>query len=321
MCTLSIYSRAMGIRLVYGLKTRDQGYLETFFPSRRIAEAARLRRLDYQALIFDPDVLLDYYVSFCISHVAILRGELPQALYDILEANGIQVVNSSASTMLAHDKIVSADWFKRLAAHHPETVLIDRREKAVPLAWPFVAKPRYGRMGYGVRLIEDQNDWNALLDSIEFQGNEYIAQELIAASKGIDVRFFFAAFDGTGHASSSMWRPMPTTGQHGISSICAMRRGTGFLSNAHTGGSMEHFDAPAGLRNEAERIFKASGLNYGTVDFLIGDTEGTRFPVCEINANPGFEELERVSGLDVAGAILASASMREISDAPMGGTP
>jgi hypothetical protein len=38
-----------------------------------------------------------------------------------------------------------------------------------------------------------------------------------------------------------------------------------------------------------------------------------------MNANPGFEELERSSGLDVAGAILASALGRGTEDGRNGG--
>ena len=84
---------------------------------------------------------------------------------------------------------------------------------------------------------------------------------------------------------------------------------------------MERFEAPGSLLADAERVFIASGLDYGTVDFLLGDAGWTRFPVCEINANPGFEELERVSGLDVAVAILSSALVHDRSHRPLGGTP
>jgi glutathione synthase/RimK-type ligase-like ATP-grasp enzyme len=84
---------------------------------------------------------------------------------------------------------------------------------------------------------------------------------------------------------------------------------------------MEYFEPAEGMRAEAERIFIASALDYGTIDFLVGDPGWTRFPVCEINANPGFEELERVSGLDVAGAIVVSALSRNTTGTRLGGAP
>ena len=108
----------MGIRLVYGLKTTDQGYLEAFYPSKRLAEAARERRLDYQARIFEPNASPDGYISFCRNHAAILRGELPWSLYEALENEGIPVVNSRASTELARDKMASSGFFVQLGVLH-----------------------------------------------------------------------------------------------------------------------------------------------------------------------------------------------------------
>jgi glutathione synthase/RimK-type ligase-like ATP-grasp enzyme len=87
-----------------------------------------------------------------------------------------------------------------------------------------------------------------------------------------------------------------------------MRRAPGFLSNAHAGGTMEAFSPPIELQCEARRIFAASGLVYGTVDFLFANEGGSGFVVCELNANPGFEELERVLNIDVAAAIIASVN-------------
>ena len=71
---------------------------------------------------------------------------------------------------------------------------------------------------------------------------------------------------------------------------------------------MTAFIPPVELQREAERIFALSGLVYGTVDFLFANVQGSDFVVCELNANPGFEELERALKLDVAAAIIASVN-------------
>ncbi|PKL07454.1 MAG: hypothetical protein CVV51_14010, partial [Spirochaetae bacterium HGW-Spirochaetae-7] len=60
----------------------------------------------------------------------------------------------------------------------------------------------------------------------------------------------------------------------------------------------------------------ASGLAYGTVDFLFADESGKAFTVCEINSCPGFEEFERVTRLDAAGAILSSALASAVKREP-----
>ncbi|MBU0928795.1 MAG: hypothetical protein KKA67_13685 [Spirochaetes bacterium] len=276
----------MGIRLVYGLKTSDVSYLEEFYPSRRLAEAARALGLDYAATVFPPGAGPARIEAFCRGHVALLRGELPLTLYEGLEAAGARVVNSASSTALAADKLLAARRFAEIGADHPRTVAIDPAGTAPPLAYPFVAKPRFGKMGRGVALIDSDMAWAAFLR--ERGAVEFIAQDYIAPSRGRDVRFFFADF--------------------GEDTVAVVERRSAVLaSNAHAGGAMEPFVPPAGLRLEAERIFRQSGLDYGTVDFLFADDAGASFAVCETNACPGFEALELSSGLDAAKAILRAA--------------
>ncbi|HAE22022.1 MAG TPA: hypothetical protein DCG47_06840 [Spirochaetaceae bacterium] len=295
----------MGIRLVYGLKTNDLSYLKEFYPSRRLAEAAASLSLDYGELLYPPGSPFTPILSACQGHLALFRGELPMALYETLESSGLRVVNSAASTALARDKYRSASFFKYLGLAHPRTLCFslpaavnraaEPRDEpgappappALPLPLPFVAKPRCGKMGRGVALIESPQAWQAYAQAHE---GEFIAQDYIASSFGRDIRFFFAAWPG-----GKPW-------------LCVQRQGLGFLSNAHAGGRMSLYEPPAGLVAEAERAFAASGLSYGSVDFLFADGAGSSFLIGEVNACPGFEELERACGLDAAAAILKAAT-------------
>jgi gamma-F420-2:alpha-L-glutamate ligase len=293
----------MGLRLVYGLKTNDSGYLDQFFPSRRLAEAARLLGLDYAAMVFGPDATIATMVDTCRGHTALLRGELPQGLYDSMEAAGIMTVNGADATRLARDKYLSAQFFASIAVPHPGTGLLDHIASKALVDFPFVVKPRFGKMGRGVVPIESEADWLALVDSGVLADGEYLAQDMVVASRGMDIRFFFAGFD-TGLTTD---RPTAHPSMPGIASIAVMRKAPGFASNAHAGGTMERYDPPPGLRAEAERIFELSGMRYGTVDFLLANTQRTAFSVCEMNSCPGFEEFERATGIDVALAILKAA--------------
>jgi hypothetical protein len=72
----------MGIVLLYGLKTDDLGYLKEFYPSRRIAEAASSLGLDYAALLYPPESPFEPILAACQGRQALLRGELPMALYE-----------------------------------------------------------------------------------------------------------------------------------------------------------------------------------------------------------------------------------------------
>jgi glutathione synthase/RimK-type ligase-like ATP-grasp enzyme len=215
---------------------------------------------------------------------------------------------------LPRDKYRSAAFFSSLGLAHPRTVSFSLPPGAgqapepndasqsprapglivqpLPLPLPFVAKPRYGKMGRGVALIASEADWLAYAreySSGKASAGEFLAQDYIAASHGRDIRFFFAAWP--------KGRPW----------VCVQRRGQGFLSNAHAGGSMSPYEPPAGLIAAAERAFAASGLSYGSVDFLFADEEGSDFFICELNGCPGFEELERSCGLDAATAIVRAA--------------
>ncbi len=306
----------MGIVLVYGLKTNDLAYLKEFYPSRRFAEAASSLGLDYVATLYPPGGGFEPVLAACAGRVALLRGELPMALYEALENASIRAVNSAESTTLARDKYRSAAFFSSLGLAHPRTVrfrlpadeglLPGSRDEAkpprapesadppLPLPLPFVAKPRFGKMGRGVALIASSADWLAYArDSAPGRGDspegEFLAQEYLASSAGRDIRFFFASWP--------KGRPW----------LCVRRQGQGFLSNAHAGGRMSLYEPPASLAASAERVFSASGLSYGSVDFLFADESGSAFALCEMNACPGFEELERACGVDAASAILKAA--------------
>ena len=303
----------MGIRLVYGLQTADESYLDIFYPARRLKEAALYAGLDYAAMIFNPSDPASRILDFCNSgkelNTVLLRGELPDSLFGFLESKGIRVINPASAVALARDKLASAEFFRSYGIQHPRTIqpppysatLHPKAQQALPLQLPFVAKPRYGKMGRGVVLINAYEDWLLYQAQAAEKDQAIIVQDLVTASIGRDVRFFFADFKARTEAgdgvedTSSKW-------------ICVLRSAPGFLSNAHAGGTMTAFDPPVELQREAERIFALSGLLYGTVDFLIANQDRSSFVVCELNANPGFEELERAMNIDVASAIISAAN-------------
>ncbi len=286
----------MGIRLVYGLKTDDNSYLDIFYPSRRLAEASRRLGLNYDATIHAPGTSMEETATFCKGNVALLRGELPILLYEHLEAAGTVVVNSACATTLAGDKFRTAERCTELGIAHPRTFLVLPQESTIPLDFPFIMKPRFGKMGRGVFLVDSAETWQSFLETEEAASTPYIAQEYMSASHGRDVRFFFAIFD------ENLGIATP---------VVVLRKGEGLVSNAHAGGAIEPFEPPEYLETEARRVFVDSGLVYGTVDFLFADESGSSFTLCETNACPGFEALENMSGLDVAKAILLAASKAE----------
>lgn len=119
--------------------------------------------------------------------------------------------------------------------------------------------------------------------------NEYILQEYVAASRGRDLRIFFAGSEIL--AAAERWS-----------------KDGALVSNACAGGVMALADRKRGTTRKAEalalEIAREAGLWYGSVDFLYTDEAKTDITVCELNASPGFEALETQCGLDIAGRIV-----------------
>ncbi|GAB1457594.1 hypothetical protein MASR2M48_29020 [Spirochaetota bacterium] len=161
-----IYSRAMSLRLVYGLKTDDASFLDVFYPSRRLHEASEALGLDYAACIHGETSPYERTLDFCRGNVALLRGELPMSLYTRLESDGVTVVNGSRATALAGDKLAAALHFASLDSRHPSTIEImatpQAHQEPPPMPYPFIVKPRFGKMGRGVELIETAHQWGCV---------------------------------------------------------------------------------------------------------------------------------------------------------------
>jgi ribosomal protein S6--L-glutamate ligase len=116
-------------------------------------------------------------------------------------------------------------------------------------------------------------------------GQDIILQEYIAESKGRDYRAIVV----------------------GGRVIAAMRRQAKkgeFRSNLHRGGLGVRVELPKAYRLAAIAAAKVMGLEVAGVDMLQG-RDGPK--ILEINSSPGLEGIERTSGIDVAGAIVAHA--------------
>ncbi|MBU0936057.1 MAG: hypothetical protein KKC64_10590 [Spirochaetes bacterium] len=308
----------MGLRLLYGLKTRDAAYLNIFYPSRRLKEAAQTLGLTYAQRLFplEPDFSADKWLhdqvavselqDWAAGQVVLLRGDLPQAVYRIVAASAARIVNPWESVALSGDKLAAAAFFGRLGTVHPHTSLLTESAATTEISgdsntelradrqftYPFVLKPRYGKKGWQVSLINNAQELAAYPADADT-----LIQDFVGGRPGSDLRFFYAAFSDAGHN--------PAAASPG--SICVLRSAEGFLSNAAQGGHMTTYQPGPELQAEADRIFLASGLIYGTVDFLFADAQGRQFTVCELNSCPGFEELECACRVDAAQAILRSA--------------
>ena len=319
----------MRLLSVYGLKTGDYGYLSRFYPAQRLIEECENRSMPLRFL-FPRDVsaflgkrtgieggsadlpLKDENIPSITDFppdetICLIRGRVDPATIRELEEAGYRCVNPSAAIALANDKVETARFLSSLGIPTPRTARVEERECAFKESdYPLVAKPRYGSRGEGVMLVENPEAAIALSGEAErnrLPGSgdcKYIFQEFIAASRGRDLRAFFTGSD--------------------IIAIVERRSSDGSLvSNACSGGTMIEPESGATLSEPwdamVRRIARESGLWYGTVDFLYAtDSGGTLseldLTVCELNAAPGFEALERYTKKNIA-RVLVDALIRD----------
>jgi RimK family alpha-L-glutamate ligase len=305
----------MRLLVVYGLKTADYGWLSGFYPARRLAEECEKRSVKLRFLFPKdvPEYLGNRDARLTGDTVCLIRGRVGDDTVRLLEGAGLICVNSSASRVFADDKLRTARFLETHLWPSPKTSLF----RAASISFPCILKPRYGSRGEGVSLVETADDlagWkrrefgndNELASTADASG-VWIAQEYIAASRGRDLRVFFAGGDIL---------------------ACVERRSAdgGFLSNASTGGAMSippfGTELPEPWRTMVLDIAHTAGLWYGTVDFLYvtrdhaaeaderdaDETDDAKkrleLTICEINSAPGFEALETGCGIDIAGAVI-----------------
>ncbi len=157
------------------------------------------------------------------------------------------------------------------------------------LGFPLIVKVSFGTHGKGVFYAGNWETLQPILDYLDVRdGNPVILEEFIAAAQGKDIRAFVVG----GRVVAAMER---------------MARQKDIRANASLGGvgtavTLSPEDEALAIR--AAQVFD---LDIAGVD-LIRSERGTL--VLEVNANPGFRELEACTGIDVAGAIVDYAEQR-----------
>ena len=152
--------------------------------------------------------------------------------------------------------------------------------------YPFILKPFYGTHGTGVMLLDTSTSLTSVVDALCNLHQDYVIQPFITEADGIDIRVLIVG----GEAVAAMKRRAPP-GE--------------FRANIHKGASGEAVKLPDEYTRLAIAAAAALELEIAGVD-LLQTNEGP--VVLEVNPSPGFEELESVTGIDIAGAIIGFAT-------------
>ncbi|MEK7798872.1 MAG: RimK family alpha-L-glutamate ligase, partial [Acidobacteriota bacterium] len=278
----SLYTtrRLVESALKLGHEARVLNPLHCFLVLSRRAPEIYYRGLE--ARVLDLDVVLPRIGASITEHGLAVVNQ-----FDMM---GVPLVNSSQPIARSRDKLRSLQVLSRAGIDIPKTVMVSdptqvHRALAIVGGPPAVLKVVKGTQGIGVILAETEQAALTVLETFWNLGMNILVQEFIEESEGRDIRALVV----------------------GDRVVTAMRRQAGigeFRSNVHRGGTGTVVDLPESYRTAALEATRVMELQLAGVDMLESQI-GPK--VLEINSSPGFEGLERWTGVDIASAIIEYA--------------
>jgi len=206
-----------------------------------------------------------------------------------LGASGVPCLNSAEAIGLAADKFASLQCLAGAGLSVPRSCLPRSsqamREFSEEIGGPpLIMKMLRGHGGEGVMQIDSLDVAEALLSTWLDLGRCVIIQERVG-EPGRDLR----AVVVDGRVVGAVEREAPE-GE--------------FRANIHAGATGTAVECNREMDEMAVRACAAVGLTVGGVDFLLSDSGPV---ITEVNACPGLKRFEEVTGLDLAGSIVAAA--------------
>jgi ribosomal protein S6--L-glutamate ligase len=203
------------------------------------------------------------------------------------EVSGVWPLNGSIAISRSRDKLRAHQLLARKNIAMPVTGYAHSANATEDLikfvgGAPLIVKVLTGTQGRGVLLAETNKAAESLINAFLNLQADFLVQEFIREADGADIRCFVI----------------------GDKVFAAMKRQSAegdFRSNLHIGGKAE----PVKLRPEeraiAVKAAKSLGLNVAGVD-IVRSSQGPL--VLEVNSSPGLEGIEKITGKDIASAII-----------------
>lgn len=224
------------------------------------------------------------------------------------EHKNVKVINSSTSTIVAKDKLLSGQILSCHGVSIPKTMLVRfpvlnvheyTKEISKEIGFPCVLKVNTGSFGHGVHLCRTEEEFFSLIQLIQTIAptSQILLQEFIATKIGHDLRVWVVG----GKVLGAMQRK----GADGD-----------FRANISNGGTGSSYPLNDDIIEIAGQAAAFLGLDIAGVDLLFnGDT----FTVCEVNSSPGFLGFEKYCDQNVAKVIAEHviSSMKPISAAQL----
>lgn len=235
--------------------------------------------IDHGYLIFDSKISYDFAVYL----------DKDKYLSKNLKNKGLKLFNNHEAIRICDDKGETYIELEKQNLSIPKTIyaplcydskeiikesdadaLIDK------LQLPIVVKESFGSMGKGVYLAKDKNQLLSLMEELKMKPHLY--QKYLGKHFGEDIRVICI----------------------GGKVVVSMRRKNDFdfRSNIALGGKGELVTLSNEQKEVAERVAKGLNLDYCGIDLLYNDDDSPA--ICEVNSNAFFEEIEKISGLNIA---------------------
>jgi ribosomal protein S6--L-glutamate ligase len=145
-----------------------------------------------------------------------------------------------------------------------------------------VLKVLQGTQGVGVMLVHTQISLASVMDTLRGLKQDVMIQQFLAEGAGRDYRALVVG----DRVVAAMLRTAPP-GE--------------FRSNIHRGARGRYFKLPAEFEEAAIRAARVLGLGVAGVDLMESNVGPM---VIEVNSSPGFEGIEKATGLNVAESIV-----------------
>jgi ribosomal protein S6--L-glutamate ligase len=221
-------------------------------------------------------------------------GSLEQVVFRMdalhrVAASGVPVLNPPRAVEVAVDKYLTLALLAAAGVPVPPTWVGESASEALiafgDLGGDVVVKPLFGSEGRGLVRISDRELAWRTFHALERLGAVLYLQRVIR-HPGHDLRVFVLRGSVLGsmrrHAAPGEWR-----------------------TNVSLGGRAEPFRIDAAAERLVLEAARAVGAEMAGVD-LITDLDQGCPVVLEVNAVPGWRALARVTGIDVAAAVLAA---------------
>lgn len=233
---------------------------------------------------YDGEIITD--IDVVIPRISPSQTTYGTAISRQFEMMGTYTLNKSIAIVRSRDKLRSMQLLSKAGVGIPKTVF-SKSTRAVDdlidiIGVPMIIKVARGSQGNGVVLAETRKAAKSVVQAFYVEGVSILLQEFIAEAAGSDIRAF-------------------VVGNKVVASYKRQSLDDDFRSNIHQGGTGTPIKLTDDERKTALRAAKAMGLQICGVDLLRSE----RGPlVLEVNSAPGLEGIEKVTGRNIAEAII-----------------